>query len=72
MPSSWPVQAQGICATCIYSGRCLFNHASCYPVWYCDHFDTEVEIAAARAPLVKHHPSRLKPVASDKWAWKIQ
>ena len=71
MSSPRPAQTQGICATCTHLEGCLFNQASCYPVWYCEHFDTEVEIAAARAPLTKHRAPRLKPAASDRWAWII-
>ena len=55
----------GICSTCIHEGGCLFQKASRYPVWFCDHFHTEAALVAARVELSPRRSPRLKPVAGD-------
>jgi hypothetical protein len=66
MPRATPALSQGICTTCSYHGGCLFNQASKYPVWHCDHFDTQALPVPARAALQVARPPRLKAAASDK------
>lgn len=56
---------QGICSTCEHADSCLFNQASRYPVWHCDHFETPLAAVPARAPLQVRRPPRLRKAASD-------
>lgn len=56
---------QGICSTCDHVESCLFNQASRYPVWHCDHFETPAGTVPARAPLQVRRPPRLRMASSD-------
>lgn len=47
------IKAQGLCATCIHAGDCIFLQSAEEPILYCEEFDSGLTPVSAHKPAEK-------------------